>query len=118
MKITDLLNPSENAPEVVEQSTAPEPQDEQPEQVDEAKRVFRQKNGKIFKAFRCTVGKRKGKAVAEPAACFKKKDLNKARKARISAKKTKFKRARKTKITLRKAAHKKIVQLNKSKNKK
>lgn len=117
MKITDLLNPTEPTPEVVETPATPEPQPE-PEQVDEAKRVFRQKGGKIVKAFRCTAGKRKGKAVANPADCFKKKDLVKARKARISSKKTKFKRARKTKITLRKAAHKKVVQLNKSKNKK
>lgn len=113
MRLDDLLGKPTEEPKTQEV-----PAESAPEQVDEAKRVFKQKGGKIVKAFRCTVGKRKGKSVASPADCFKKKDLVKARKARISAKKTKFKRARKVKLTLRKSMHKKVVQLNKSKNKK
>jgi hypothetical protein len=80
--------------------------------VTEAKRAFKQRGGKIIKAFRCTVGRRKGMTVSSPMVCFQKKNKLRAIKARRAAKRTRFIRARKTKMSLRRTAHKTIVRLN------
>ena len=78
----------------------------------EAKRIFARKSGKIVRAFRCTTGKKMGRMVQKPSDCFKKKNLKIARAARRNARKVKFVRARKMVRTKRKSLSKRIAQLN------
>ena len=83
------------------------------ELVQEAKRIFVRKGNKIKRAFRCTAGRRKGKAVQNLSTCFKKKNIALSRKLKIAAKKVKFKRIRKAAIGRKKAIHFILTRLNK-----
>lgn len=78
----------------------------------EAKRAFKLRKGKVIKAYRCTIGIRKGVTVSSPMVCFQRKNKLRARKARIAAKRTRYVRARKTRMTLRRTAHRTVVRLN------
>lgn len=80
--------------------------------ITEARRAFKVRKGKIVKAFRCTIGRRKGILVSSPAVCFQKKNILRARQARLAARKVKFIRARHAKMTRRKAIHQKVLSLN------
>jgi len=82
------------------------------EALSEGKKVFARSGTKIVRKIRCTSGKRKGRLVNKAADCFKKKNLNHARKARVNAKKTKNVRARKSRLTRRKATSKQVARLN------
>ena len=81
----------------------------------EAKLVFAKRGNKVVKKFRCTVGKRKGRVVSNPAQCTKPIDLKK----RFTLKKTKMAKgarmAKKAQRTKRINPASKIVrQLNKA----
>ena len=83
--------------------------------VSEAKLVFAKRGNKVVKKFRCTVGKRKGRVVANPSQCSAPIDLKK----RFTLKKTKAsKGARMTKKAQRtkriNPASKIVKQLNKA----
>lgn len=77
------------------------------------KRQYKKVGGKIQKRFRCTGGPKKGKLVAKPAVCFKRKDRDKVRRGKKLMRIKKKLIARKSKISKRRSVSKVITRMNK-----
>lgn len=77
------------------------------------RRVFVRRGGVIKKAYKCSSGPRKGRAVSNPAQCFapRKKASTRAKIARAARKKTAI-RVLKSRVAKRKAIHFKLKRLN------
>jgi len=77
------------------------------------KRQYKKINGTVQKRFRCTGGPKKGKLVAKPAVCFKRKDRDKVRRGKKLMRVKKKLIARKSKISKRRSISKLITRMNK-----
>lgn len=76
-------------------------------------RQMKKVGGKIKKQYRCTTGQKKGKIVADPKACAKRKDPKKRRHGKKVARTKKGVRAMKSKIAKKKSISKMITRINK-----
>jgi len=76
-------------------------------------RQFKKVGGKVKKQFRCTSGQKKGRIVAEPQSCAKRKDPKKKRLGKKVARMKKGIIKTKSKRTKRQQQSKRITRLNK-----
>ena len=97
---------------VAEMETALE--EDEPEVVFEAvERQFRRYGDKFLRQYRCKSGPKRGRLVASPEACGKRKDPNRVRKGKAAARRKKGQRVRKTLFTKRRTQSKRLSRLNK-----
>lgn len=81
-----------------------------------AKRVFKRRGEGMEHYFRCTVGPKKGKLVADPGSCGKRPDPKRVRHGKIVAKTRGSIRVHKTTITKKTNTSKRIAELNRRLN--
>lgn len=81
-----------------------------------AKRVFKRRGDGMEHYFRCTVGPKQGKLVADPSSCGKRPDPKRVRHGRIVAKTRGSIRVHKTSVTKKTNTSKRIAELNRRLN--
>ena len=75
-------------------------------------RQFQRKGQAVVKKYRCTAGPKKGKLVATPAACFKRKDPKKVRQGRKTMRAKKGVIQRKSRVSKNKSMSKVVAKMN------
>lgn len=77
-------------------------------------RQFKRYGNDFKRQYRCMSGTKKGKVVATPSTCGKRKDPKRIRIGKVSARRKKGERVRKSKRTKRKTLSKLLVRRNKA----
>jgi hypothetical protein len=75
-------------------------------------RQFQRKGQAVVKKYRCTAGPKKGKLVATPASCFKRKDPKKVRQGRKTMRAKKSVIQRKSRVSKNKSMSKIVATMN------